>query len=40
MNKTVIKNLTVWVREKLIAYRKKLAEDAVKTNEEIIEKYK
>lgn len=28
------------IREKLIAYRKKLAEDATKTNEEIIEKYK
>ena len=28
------------IREKLIAYRKKLAEEATKTNEELIEKYK
>lgn len=36
----IIGNKHTDIREKLIAYRKKLAEDAAKTNEEIIEKYK
>lgn len=36
----IIGNKHTDIREKLITYRKKLAEDAAKTNEEIIEKYK